>query len=102
MFWQNLFSFPGTGTSMLYQPGLLMGGTLEHDCSKQRSISYFLESLLMLAPFLKKPLRITLRGITNGPDDPSVSILIINNRNFTSDNLLIIIMQVNGFYPAAG
>ena len=27
----------------------------------------------MLAPFAKKPMRITLKGITNGPDDPSVS-----------------------------
>ena len=60
------------GTTLSYHPGLLEGGTLEHDCSRQRSIGYFLEPLMMLAPFTKKPVRITLRGLTNGPDDPSV------------------------------
>ena len=60
------------GTTLSYHPGLSEGGTLEHDCSRQRSIGYFLEPLMMLAPFTKKPVRITLRGLTNGPDDPSV------------------------------
>lgn len=49
-----------------------MGGTLEHDCSVQRSIGYFLEPLVLLAPFAKKPVKITLRGNTNSSDDPSV------------------------------
>lgn len=62
-----------TGTDLFFEPGLLLGGTLEHVCSQQRSIGYFLEPLCMLAPFAKKPIRITLKGITNGPDDPSVS-----------------------------
>lgn len=66
------------GTSVLYHPGLLIGGTLEHDCSRQRSIGYFLEPLMMLAPFAKKPIRITLRGLTNGPLDPSVRILVFS------------------------
>ena len=61
------------GTSVYYQPGVLLGGTLEHTCSTQRSIGYFLEPLMMLAPFAKHPVRITLRGSTSGPDDPSVS-----------------------------
>ena len=61
------------GTSLFYHPGLLVGGVLDHDCSKQRSIGYFLEPLVLLAPFAKRPLHITLRGLTNGPDDPSVS-----------------------------
>ena len=61
-----------TGTSLFYQPGVLLGGTLEHACSSQRSIGYFLEPLMMLAPFSKQPLRITLRGPTNGLHDPSV------------------------------
>ncbi|KAM8961479.1 RNA 3'-terminal phosphate cyclase-like protein [Pelodytes ibericus] len=64
-----------TGTSLYYQPGLLSGGTLEHDCSIQRSIGYYLESILSLAPFMKKPLKITLRGVTNDQVDPSVDTL---------------------------
>lgn len=66
-----------TGTAVLYQPGLLHGGCVEHDCSLQRSISYFLEPLMALAPFCKRPLHLTLRGITNdqvgiGPPPSSV------------------------------
>uniref|UniRef100_A0A803YN44 RNA 3'-terminal phosphate cyclase domain-containing protein n=1 Tax=Meleagris gallopavo TaxID=9103 RepID=A0A803YN44_MELGA len=62
-----------TGTTLYYQPGLLYGGSLEHDCSPSRSIGYYLESLLCLAPFMKHPLKIVLRGVTNDRVDPSVS-----------------------------
>ncbi|KAL0011893.1 hypothetical protein SO802_007001 [Lithocarpus litseifolius] len=63
-----------TGTKLKYQPGTIMGGThdLVHDCALTRSISYYLEPLLVLALFSKKPLTITLRGITNDSKDPSV------------------------------
>jgi len=61
-----------TGTSVLYVPGLLIGGTVEHDCNLERSIGYFLEPLATLAPFCKKPLRMTLRGVTNDSNDLSV------------------------------
>ncbi|KAE8632959.1 hypothetical protein XENTR_v10001729 [Xenopus tropicalis] len=64
-----------TGTSLYYLPGLLSGGTLEHDCNIQRSIGYYLESLLCLAPFMKHPIKITLRGVTNDQADPSVDTL---------------------------
>lgn len=59
---------------MYYQPGLLYGGSVEHDCSVLRSIGYYLEALLCLAPFMKHPLKIILRGVTNDQVDPSVSI----------------------------
>nr|CAG4641687.1 EOG090X05X4 [Eurycercus lamellatus] len=64
-----------TGTAVHYEPGLLYGGTIEHDCSIQRSISYYLEPLLAVGPFCKKPLHLTLRGITNDQIDPSIDIL---------------------------
>ena len=51
----------------------MYGGSLEHDCSGLRGIGYYLESLLCLAPFMKHPLRIVLRGVTNDQVDPSVS-----------------------------
>uniref|UniRef100_A0A8C0B5N7 RNA 3'-terminal phosphate cyclase domain-containing protein n=1 Tax=Buteo japonicus TaxID=224669 RepID=A0A8C0B5N7_9AVES len=63
-----------TGTTLYYQPGLLHGGSLEHDCSPSRSIGYYLESLLCLAPFMKHPLKIVLRGVTNDQVDPSVTV----------------------------
>lgn len=54
-----------TGTSVFYTPGLLVGGDLEHECSLERGVSYYLEAVMMLAPFCKKPVNIKLRGITN-------------------------------------
>jgi RNA 3'-terminal phosphate cyclase-like protein len=61
-----------SGTSIFYKPGLLIGGTVDHDCSVQRSVGYFLESVVCLAPFCKRPLKLTLRGVTNDSEDPSV------------------------------
>ncbi|XP_062845168.1 RNA 3'-terminal phosphate cyclase-like protein [Trichomycterus rosablanca] len=64
-----------TGTQLFYQPGLLYGGNVEHECSTQRSVGYYLEALIMLAPFMKKPLKAVLKGVTNDPADPSVDLL---------------------------
>nr|CAG4645520.1 EOG090X05X4 [Lynceus sp. MCZ IZ 141354] len=64
-----------TGTSVYYAPGILNGGQITHDCSIQRGIGYFLEPIIALAPFCKKPLNITLRGVTNNQIDPSVDAL---------------------------
>lgn len=62
-----------TGTKLKYKPGVLIGGkNLIHDCGLSRSIGYFLEPLAVLGLFGKKPLSITLRGITNDSKDPSV------------------------------
>ncbi|XP_007229717.2 RNA 3'-terminal phosphate cyclase-like protein [Astyanax mexicanus] len=64
-----------TGTVLFYQPGLLYGGSVEHECNLQRSIGYYLEGLLMLAPFMKNSLKAVLKGVTNDPTDPSVDLL---------------------------
>lgn len=62
-----------TGTSLRYKPGFVTGGPgLEHDCGTARSIGYFLEPLALLALYGRKPLAITLRGITNDGLDPGV------------------------------
>lgn len=62
-----------TGTKLKYKPGIVMGGkNLVHDCGVNRAIGYFLEPLLVLGLFGKKPLSIRLKGITNDPKDPSV------------------------------
>lgn len=61
-----------TGTSLYYQPGVLHGGEIEHECSLQRGIGYYLEMLICLAPFCKKSILATLKGITSEANDPSV------------------------------
>lgn len=65
-----------TGTAIRYRPGIIVGGSgLVHDCGTSRAISYFAQPLMMLAPFAKAPLSITLRGITNMSDDVGVDAL---------------------------
>lgn len=68
-----------TGTTIKYTPGLLLGGQLRHDCHISRAISYYLEALLCLAPFCKKPLQITLTGITNDDIDCSVDAIKLSS-----------------------
>lgn len=46
---------------------------MEHECNTQRSVGYYLEALIMLAPFMKNSLRAVLKGVTNDQNDPSVS-----------------------------
>ncbi|KAJ4457691.1 putative 18S rRNA biogenesis protein [Paratrimastix pyriformis] len=53
-----------TGTVLTYRPGVIDGGSFEHQCNNARGIGYYLEALLVLAPFGKKPFRGKLLGIT--------------------------------------
>ncbi|KAH9843078.1 18S rRNA biogenesis protein [Rhodofomes roseus] len=64
-----------TGTALLLKPGVIAGGPVTHDCPLSRSIGYFLEPVIMLAPFSKRPLQLTLRGITSDDRDLSVDLI---------------------------
>lgn len=61
------------GTSILLQPGVITGGKIVHECPLSRSVGYFLEPIVLLAPFCKKSLHLTIKGITTHEDDLSVS-----------------------------
>ncbi|OBA19015.1 18S rRNA biogenesis protein [Metschnikowia bicuspidata var. bicuspidata NRRL YB-4993] len=54
-----------TGTTVIYRPGIIIGGQLTHACSGNKPIGYFLEPLLYLAPFLKKKFSVILKGLTS-------------------------------------
>lgn len=64
-----------TGSEFEFKPGLLFGGKIDHDCGLERCISYYLEVLLVFAPFCKKPIEATLKGITNDQIDVCVDLL---------------------------
>ncbi|KAL0581568.1 hypothetical protein V5O48_000497 [Marasmius crinis-equi] len=64
-----------TGTALLLKPGIISGGPVVHECPVSRSVGYFLEPAIMLAPFAKKPLQLTLRGITTDDKDLSVDLI---------------------------
>jgi RNA 3'-terminal phosphate cyclase-like protein len=55
-----------TGTQLSFHPGVLLGGDIEHQCPESRSIGWFLEGILPLAPFGKDPLSVVFTGITDG------------------------------------
>lgn len=65
-----------TGTSLRYKPGFVTGGGLgqDHDCGTSRAIGYFLEPLALIALWGKKPLTMTLRGVTNDGTDCGVDV----------------------------
>lgn len=62
-----------TGTQLRFRPGVLLGGEMEHQCPDTRSIGWFLEGIMPLAPFGKESLSIIFKGITDGccEKDPS-------------------------------
>jgi len=96
-----------TGTTLMYQPGLLVGGKIEHDCSLERGIGYSLEPLLAMGPFCKNPLHVTLRGVTNHEIDPSVdaikaSGLPVLKRFLLIDDGLELKIQKRGVAPGGG
>ncbi|EZA53395.1 probable RNA 3'-terminal phosphate cyclase-like protein [Ooceraea biroi] len=96
-----------TGTSIYYTPGLLNGGELEHDCSLQRGIGYYLEGIMMLAPFCKTPLNLKLRGVTNNTIDPSVDRIQtagipILKKFLAGDNEVTLTIHKRGVAPLGG
>ena len=96
-----------TGTSLFYQPGLLYGGSLDHECCKLKSIGYYLEVLMALGPFCKKALQITLKGVTNNQSDPSVDSFIssaipVLKRFLVVDDGLELKITKRGMAPEGG
>lgn len=71
----SLIEISHTGTAVLFKPGVLTGGPVTHDCPLSRSVGYFLEPIIALAPFSKKPLMLTLKGITTDDKDLSVDLI---------------------------
>lgn len=71
----SVFEISYTGTTVVFRPGIIVGGSVTHNCPLSRGVGYFLEGLLYLAPFAKKALTATLRGITSHALDPSPDII---------------------------
>ena len=96
-----------TGTRVMFRPGLLIGGRIEHDCGTEHSIGYFLEVLISLAPFCKDPINAVLTGITNNQIDPSVdlikhSCLPVLKKFMLDDEGLELKVQKRGVAPLGG
>lgn len=64
-----------SGTVVRFKPGILIGGNVDFDCGTERGIGYYVEFLLLVAPFCKEPSEIRLRGVTNIKIDPSTEMI---------------------------
>lgn len=56
-----------TGTTLIYKPGLITGGTFRFECPRSRPVGYFIEPLLCLLPFAKQKSALTFNGVTSAP-----------------------------------
>lgn len=63
-----------TGTTVKFLPGTISGGAVTHDCGSTRGIGYFLEWLAVIAPFAKREMSLTLKGLTSVDGDMGVSL----------------------------
>lgn len=63
----------------MYKPGTIYGGEVLFECGLQRSITYFLEPLICMAPFSKLAFKLTLTGLTCDPIDATIDTLRMVN-----------------------
>ena len=95
-----------TGTMVTYHPGVITGGSIHHDCPNTRAIGYFLESIIALAPFAKKPFNLVLTGITNDNVDISVdlirTVLLPQLARFGVDDSIELKINKRGALPLGG
>eukprot|EP01069_Polyplicarium_translucidae_P005727 Polyplicarium_translucidae@DN2840_c0_g2_i3.p1 len=61
---ETVVTIDSTGTALQFSPGRLEGGEFSITCRGERALTYYLEPLLLLAPFMKFPLDARLHGWT--------------------------------------
>lgn len=73
----SIIEINDTGTILKYKPGILVGskGRIRHECHGDRGLGYWIEGVLMLAPFMKYPLELQLVGSTQGCYELGVDVL---------------------------
>ena len=100
-----------TGTAIKFKPGIIKGGEVEHDCDLSKSIGFYLEPLIAIAPFSKFAFKLTLTGITtqiNKESGPSVDALRLGYipllKHYGIENMDLIQLKVpkRGAHPLGG
>ena len=94
-----------TGTMVTFYPGVIYGGDVQFDCGLAKSIGYYLEFCIPLAPFSKLPFALSLTGITHDTKDPTcdslrlVSLAALRKYGITEAELK---MKKRGARPGGG
>lgn len=61
-----------TGTTVIYRPGIITGGSYTHKCPNSKPVGYFVEPMLYLAPFSKKKFSLLFHGMTSSHNDAGI------------------------------
>lgn len=61
-----------TGTTVIFKPGIIIGGSYTHNCPTSKPVGYFVEPMLYLAPFSKKKFSLLFRGVTASHNDAGI------------------------------
>lgn len=69
------FEISFSGTTLVYHPGLIIGGSFTHNCPASRGCGYFIEPMLYLAPFSKNKFSLVFRGITASKEDTGLDFI---------------------------
>ena len=98
-----------TGTRLIMKPGIIDsadGAPIEHNCDLKRSITYYLECLVMIGIFGKSTLNLILHGNTDDSIDQSVdsfkSCMLYLLNQFGASNTLNIQVKKRGYSPLGG
>jgi RNA 3'-terminal phosphate cyclase-like protein len=98
-----------TGTRVIFRPGMIdcnEGMPIEHDCHLDRSLTYYLETVVPLAVFGKTLLSLTLRGNTDDNLDQSIDSFKASWNHllkmFGAEGTLDITVQKRGYSPLGG
>jgi len=82
------------------------GAPIEHNCDLKRSITYYLECLVMIGIFGKSTLNLILHGNTDDSIDQSVdsfkSCMLYLLNQFGASNTLNIQVKKRGYSPLGG
>lgn len=87
------------GTELIFVPGIIVGGNFTFDCGLERGISYFLETLVCIAPLSKLPTHIIFTGVTFDNFGASIDTIRFVNPNILKlfDSNLEVDIKVNNF-----
>lgn len=98
-----------TGTRLILRPGIIdcaEGMPIEHECDLSRSITYYLECVVILGIFGKTGLNLSLTGNTDDDLDQSIdsfkSCMVHLLDQFGAPNTLDIQVKKRGYAPKGG
>lgn len=98
-----------TGTRLILKPGIIdsaEGAPIEHNCDLKRSITYYLECVVLLGIFGKQSLNLTLMGNTDDSIDQSIDSFKSSMKylldQFGASNSLDIQVKKRGYSPLGG